>query len=350
MAELRIEAPLAKTEDYFDFSELQSSEDFENYNKNTFSSPETVDNSFAENFKDTFSDSLEDLVNTFDDKITKCFYNYDEKVEKYAPVQVRTQEEIMNECQMWWTITGNYGNILPIDWSKSYARKIQLPALNLNEEKDTDFENELDLSEDEELAKDLDMHSLIYNSMCQEPIVTAEEVLEEIEEIMQQESPSTEGTFSDDYPEEPKESCKAAISSLISDGKLKTLTMSQLNEVLLELETLIKNHSETLVQQLALRDELEFEKELKNSFISFLLGIQNKRRQYHMDKKKGRTVGSNGMEPKYLTTVIPYNAEEGPPSNRSLQVLIKILQAINDDSPMVPILLTDYILKVLCPT
>jgi len=48
---------------------------------------------------ETFSGSLEDLVNTFDDKITKCFGNFDESVEKLAPVQVRSQEEIMNECQ-----------------------------------------------------------------------------------------------------------------------------------------------------------------------------------------------------------------------------------------------------------
>lgn len=32
-----------------------------------------------------------------------------------------------------------------------------------------------------------------------------------------------------------------------------------------------------LIQELALRDELEFEKELKNQFISLLIGIQNKR-------------------------------------------------------------------------
>lgn len=55
--------------------------------------------SVADNFTETFSGSLEDLVNTFDDKITRCFCNYDESVEKLAPVQVRTQEEIMNECQ-----------------------------------------------------------------------------------------------------------------------------------------------------------------------------------------------------------------------------------------------------------
>lgn len=53
----------------------------------------------SDNFNETFSGSLEDLVNTFDDKITKCFGNYEESVEKLAPVQVRTQEEIMNECQ-----------------------------------------------------------------------------------------------------------------------------------------------------------------------------------------------------------------------------------------------------------
>ncbi|KAK9869966.1 hypothetical protein WA026_006063 [Henosepilachna vigintioctopunctata] len=55
--------------------------------------------SVADNFTETFSGSLEDLVNTFDDKITKCFGNYEESVENLAPVQVRTQEEIMNECQ-----------------------------------------------------------------------------------------------------------------------------------------------------------------------------------------------------------------------------------------------------------
>jgi hypothetical protein len=46
-------------------------------------------------------------------------------------LQVRSQEEIMNECQVWWTITGNFGNMMPIDWSKSTTRAKQLPTLNL---------------------------------------------------------------------------------------------------------------------------------------------------------------------------------------------------------------------------
>lgn len=57
----------------------------------------TKDN--VDNFNEAFTGSLEDLVNTFDEKITKCFGNYEQSVEELAPVQVRSQEEIMNECQ-----------------------------------------------------------------------------------------------------------------------------------------------------------------------------------------------------------------------------------------------------------
>ena len=32
---------------------------------------------------------------------------------------------------MWWTLTGNFGNMMPIDWSRSYTRAAHLPTLNL---------------------------------------------------------------------------------------------------------------------------------------------------------------------------------------------------------------------------
>ena len=34
---------------------------------------------------------------------------------------------------MWWTITGNFGSILPIDWSKSYARELHTKSLKLDD-------------------------------------------------------------------------------------------------------------------------------------------------------------------------------------------------------------------------
>lgn len=358
MAELKIEAPLAQfeTEEWVDFHDFQSSEDVENSNKDLKKPSESNDNAFVDNFAETFSGSLEDLVNTFDDKITKCFFNYDEKVEKFAPVQVRTQEEIMNECQMWWTITGNFGNILPIDWSKSYARKLHMPALNLNEKRERESKDEHDsMEDDEDVAKDLDLHSLIISSLQQEPMFTAEEVLEEIDEIMQEspqeESPDDDEGAANKPPHTLELKGKAAVDAPLYEEKLRSLTLSQLNELYIELEVMIKELSETLIQELALRDELEYEKELKNTFISLLLSVQNKRRQYNMEKKKkAKLTGPNGIEPKYLTTVIPYHMGMGPPSVQTLQILIKILQAINEDSPTVPTLLTDYILKVICPT
>lgn len=134
MAELKFEAPLAQFEESdewgsteFQTANFKNEENLNNINNkkkqdindvlNDFnedilnnSIPKNVPaktlilkngetQSVADNFTETFSGSLEDLVNTFDEKITKCFGNYEESVEKLAPVQVRTQEEIMNECQ-----------------------------------------------------------------------------------------------------------------------------------------------------------------------------------------------------------------------------------------------------------
>jgi predicted restriction endonuclease len=59
-----------------------------------------------------------------------------------------------------------------------------------------------------------------------------------------------------------------------------------LNALHSELESLIQVYNEALVQELALKDEMEYEKELKNTFISLLLAVQNKRRTYLADKKR----------------------------------------------------------------
>ena len=101
MAELKFEAPLARFdgEDWNEFHDFQTTSDIENSNNQTNMSTEPTENSTLDNFSETFSGSLEDLVNTFDEKITKCFCNYEDQVEEFAPVQVRSQEEIMSDCQ-----------------------------------------------------------------------------------------------------------------------------------------------------------------------------------------------------------------------------------------------------------
>ena len=63
------------------------------------------------------------------------------------------------------------------------------------------------------------------------------------------------------------------------------------------MDSLISALSETLINELALRDELEYEKELKNQFISLLLAVQNRRRQHHVAKKRSQIQNATSPQP-----------------------------------------------------
>lgn len=67
------------------------------------------------------------------------------------------------------------------------------------------------------------------------------------------------------------------------------MSQAALHELLAEYDSTTKMLSEMLVSELDLRDELEFDKELKNQFISLLLTIQKKRRDCHSDRKKKKS-------------------------------------------------------------
>jgi hypothetical protein len=60
--------------------------------------------------------------------------------------------------------------------------------------------------------------------------------------------------------------------SLLKD--LRNSSMSSLRTLCKNLENKIRENNEILVQEFALRDESEFEKETKNTFISLLHNIQ----------------------------------------------------------------------------
>ncbi|KAM6083748.1 fasciculation and elongation protein zeta-2 isoform 2-T2 [Theristicus caerulescens] len=284
--------------------------------------------------------------------------------ESRVPLRPLTEQSALQDDEIWNALTDNYGNVMPVDWKSSHTRALHLPTLNLSEKGVNDNLN-LDLSDDEELREQLDMHSIIVSCINDEPLFTAEQVIEEIEEMMQ-ESPDPED---DETPTQSDrlsilsqeiQTLKRSSTNNSYEERVKRLSVAELNELLEEIETAIKDYSEELVQQLALRDELEFEKEVKNSFISVLIEVQNKQREHKETAKKKKKLknGSpqNGKQERghmpgtYLTTVIPYEKKNGPPSVEDLQTLTKILHAMKEDSEKVPSLLTDYILKVLCPT
>ncbi|XP_031608106.1 fasciculation and elongation protein zeta-2 isoform X2 [Oreochromis aureus] len=303
--------------------------------------------------------SMEDLVNDFDEKLTTCFQNFDAKTESIAPVAVIAEDTLLDKDEIWNTLTANYGHVMPVDWKRSRTRSLHVPAINL-EEKPRKADVALELSDDEELRDQLDMHSIIVSCIAEEPLFTAEQVIEEIEEMMQ-DSPDMEAEHNPSQSDLSMLSVDVQQPNSCSDyeERMEALSIAELNECLEETEMKIRRFSEELVQQLALRDELDFEKEVKNSFISALIDVQNRQKEYRealkkKKKLKGGAGKSQGLPEKtlgsYLTTVIPYEKKGHPPSIEDLQILTKILQAMRDDSDKVPSLLTDYILKVVCPT
>uniref|UniRef100_A0A3B3UY06 Fasciculation and elongation protein zeta 2b n=1 Tax=Poecilia latipinna TaxID=48699 RepID=A0A3B3UY06_9TELE len=366
-------APLAHfDEDWQDFNEFkpssESAEQLDQLNSNVgdpsgLDDFSDLDNSFSGeicSFK-----SMEDLVHDFDEKLTVCFRNYNTTTENIAPIKPITEENYLKDDEVWNSLTNNYGNVMPVDWKTSYTRSLHLPALKLKDQEGQKMDKQsLDLSddEDEELREQLDMHSIIVSCINEEPLFTAEQVIEEIEEMMQ-ESPDP------DDDESPSQSdlsmlsqdlgaLKRSGSNTSFDERLRQLSVSELSRTLEEVEAAIRRYSEELIQALALRDELDFEKEVKNSFISLLIDVQNKQKEHRellRKKKKIRcttTTGPNGQRTNsthipgtYLTTVIPYEKKAGSPSVEDLQILTKILHAMRDDSEKVPALLTDYILK-----
>lgn len=89
------DAPLATSEDWAVFTDSPTNSN----NQSNHITESTEKQDLTDTFSESISGSLEDLVNTFDEKITKCFVNYNEETKQIAPVQIRSQEEFINECQ-----------------------------------------------------------------------------------------------------------------------------------------------------------------------------------------------------------------------------------------------------------
>uniref|UniRef100_A0AC11BYL0 Fasciculation and elongation protein zeta 1 n=1 Tax=Ovis aries TaxID=9940 RepID=A0AC11BYL0_SHEEP len=416
-----MEAPLVSLDEEFEDLRPCCSEDPEEKPRCFYgSSPHHLEDpslSELENFSSEIISfkSMEDLVNEFDEKLNVCFRNYNAKTENLAPVknqfQIQEEEETLQDEEVWDALTDNYIPSLSEDW-----RDPNMEALNGN-----NSDTEIHEKEEEEFNEKSEHDS----GINEEPLLTADQVIEEIEEMMQnspdpeeeeevleeedggetssqadsvllQEMQALTQTFNNNWsyegPSGPREPLPWAGGShpagRSSPAGLRHMSGSELMELLDQVEGAIRDFSEELVQQLARRDELEFEKEVKNSFITVLIEVQNKQKEQRELMKKRRkekglslqssridkgsqmplkrfsmegisnilqsgirqTFGPSGSDKQYLNTVIPYEKKASPPSVEDLQMLTNILFAMKEDNEKVPTLLTDYILKVLCPT
>lgn len=97
------DAPIAEEEkeswsDFFEVSDLQTKKKYkktEDILNDNFMSSARID----EGLSTSLSGSLQDLVNSFDETINKCFQDYEQKTEVIAPVQSPTEEDIMKSSQ-----------------------------------------------------------------------------------------------------------------------------------------------------------------------------------------------------------------------------------------------------------
>ncbi|XP_018972879.2 fasciculation and elongation protein zeta-2-like isoform X1 [Cyprinus carpio] len=337
-------APVAPLdEDWEDFNEFKAADSHSTWTAEPENSPQTQ--SFA----------------SFDETLSASF-PYSSSACTSVSVSAVSERELLRDDEIWNTLTENYGNVMPVDWKTSHTRSLHLPTLNLQPQERVEVNN-LDVSDDEELRDQMDMHTIIISCVNEEPLFTAEQVIEEIEEIMQQspddedhESPSQ---FDLSMMSHELHTLTHSTSNSSYEERLRGLCVSELLERLEEVERQIRGFSEELIDQLAVREELDYEKEVKNTFISALIHVQNRQKEHRELLKKKRKIKTTGGEQRsnrshvpgtYLTTVIPYDRSSGAPSVEDLQILTKILHAMREDSDTVPALLTNYILKVLCPT
>lgn len=371
---------------------------------------ETHDNIDALQFSELLHyESMEDLVNSFDEKLALCFHlKHNNKNNNQSKSPICTMD-LFSQDKLWKRLTDNYGLVQPLNWKTSSIRKLHIPSLCLpfhQQKKSKDVtgclcENSNEkIDDDDALEQEIDYHNMIeYNIYTEngeifEPncvtgnanskiVQTADQVIEELEEIMQnadeinaavnyeiqEETGIIFGEMiscdnDNNYDSNRKRSCRSlgSVSSLEESARasgLKTLSLSELNSTFQDLDQQIHLLSTELLHELEKRDELVSEIETKHSFISKVMEVQYKKEECMKSSKIRSTKKLSNLRitnrsdapslpGKYLTTVIPCNQGDVLTTD-NLRSLIKILDAMKIDSDEVPSLLTAYILQVICP-
>lgn len=97
------------------------------------------------------------------------------------------------------------------------------------------------------------------------------------------------------------------LAILIPNKKiLNTLNIYELNDLIDQIEANTKELSDILVHELDVKDELEFEKETKNTFISLLMSIHEKRR-FLLSNDFSNCAASHASSSRHLISNISIN-------------------------------------------
>ncbi|NWU39397.1 FEZ1 protein, partial [Hylia prasina] len=340
--------------------------------------------------------SMEDLVQEFDEKLTVCFRNYDAATEGLAPVRGRLQaqeeEERLQDEEVWDALTDGFA-------PRSSPRPWQLPGTEALDGSEPQEEEE----EEEELTERSEQDS----GINEEPLLTAEQVIEELEELMQsspdpEADPEGEEEEEEEEDEEEEEETKADAEGKGGGRGTEPIVLRELHAFS---PAFNNNCSHEGLGQLSARELLAAAGRAEAASRA-LTGSWSRDRGNVGEGDKGygagwwdlgrvwmcesgscggcwcprrmslspggdsdtlcpqrfsmegissilhsglrQTFGPTTNEKQYLNTVIPYEKKGSPPSVEDLQMLTNILFAMKEGNEKVPTLLTDYILKGTC--
>ncbi|NXQ77680.1 FEZ1 protein, partial [Quiscalus mexicanus] len=337
--------------------------------------------------------SMEDLVQEFDEKLTVCFRNYDAATEGLAPVRGRLQaqeeEERLQDEEVWDALTDGFA-------PRGSPRPWQLPGTEALDGSNPQEEEE---EEEEELTERSEQDS----GINEEPLLTAEQVIEELEELMQsspdpEADPEGEEEEEEEEDEEEEEETKADAEGKGGGGGTEPILLRELHAfspafnnncshevspglsagLLWDLagRALGKNCEEHRDVAFGVERHVGFTRSLwcgcgrqgvvgdaggrggATSDVAALGGDSDtclSPQRFSMEGISSilhsglrQTFGPTTNEKQYLNTVIPYEKKGSPPSVEDLQMLTNILFAMKEGNEKVPTLLTDYILKGTC--
>ncbi|KFV76383.1 Fasciculation and elongation protein zeta-1, partial [Dryobates pubescens] len=335
--------------------------------------------------------SMEDLVQEFDEKLTVCFRNYDAATEGLAPVrgqlQAQEEEERLQDEEVWDALTDGFG-------PRGSPRPWLLPEAEVLDGTDP----QLCEKEEEELTERSEQDS----GINEEPLLTAEQVIEELEELMQSSpDPEADPEGDEEEEEEEEEEAEADAEGKGDGGGTEPILLH-------ELQAFCPTNNNCSHEALSTAQAGSWGSRARGGHSSAgragspLLGarlrelalgsLQRRRLQGHLlvasqhlkqaGHREQRDMGQGEMrqrgchlcpqrfsmegissilhsglrqtfsptahEKQYLNTVIPYEKKGSPPSVEDLQMLTNILFAMKEGNEKVPTLLTDYILKGIC--
>ncbi|THD26163.1 hypothetical protein D915_002895 [Fasciola hepatica] len=224
--------------------------------------------STGENHQDLMRCPLE-LINAFEFQLEKCF----KLSEDFGSPKKFSVSDGRYLTDSFWHKLLATAPVQPLG-HKGTLFNAYISSLNLNKCEDQSSLY-LDLPEDEDLAFAFDHHSLITSQLPdaydEDPIKTADEVIREIDLIMGHDD-EVSFNHGDDSPvgEAHPVNCTVLGSNLLPEKELRNLSLDQLNALLEDFEACVREYSAVLVQELAYREELDFEQEQKDVFIARL--------------------------------------------------------------------------------